>query len=410
MDHDRDPPAANVLTTRILHPQWEAPPGFAALTTPIHHASTVVFPNLAEMRARTWERDDSYTYGLHGTPTTMTLEHKLAQIEGGEFCVLSPSGLAAITLVDMALLKQGDEVLLPANVYAPNREFARAMLAHWGIATRLYDPLVGADLADLITPATRLVWIEAPGSITMEVPDVPALVAAVRAVNDTRLRDEQAGAGRIVTAVDNTWSAGIAFKPFEFGIDIAMQALTKYQSGGSDILMGALITRDHELHLKLKFAHMRLGHGVGADDAYLVLRGLQTLALRFAQHDAAGRSVARWCTEQPEITQVLHPALPSCPGHASWQRDFRGAGGLFSVVFDPAIPIERIERFVESLRLFPLGFSWGGATSLVMLYQAGRTPTFDQGRGTLVRLNIGLEAPADLIADLTQAMRALRSC
>jgi cystathionine beta-lyase len=283
------------------------------------------------------------------------------------------------------------------------------MLAHWGITTRIYDPLIGAGLADLITPATRLVWIEAPGSITMEVPDVPALVAAVQAANAARLRDRPDGTNRVVTAVDNTWSAGIAFKPFEFGIDIAMQALTKYQSGGSDTLMGALITRDRELHLKLKFAHMRLGHGVGADDAYLVLRGLQTLALRFAQHDASARSVARWCSEQPEITQVLHPALPSCPGHAAWRRDFNGAGGLFSIVFDPAIAVQRIEHFVEALRLFPLGYSWGGATSLAMLYQAGRTPTFDQGRGTLVRLNIGLEDPAELIADLTQAMHVLRA-
>jgi cystathionine beta-lyase len=407
MSEDKDTPPGRGVSTRTMHPEWQPATGFEALTTPIHHASTVVFPSLADMRERTWERDDSYTYGLHGTPTTMMLEHKLAEIEGGEFCVLAPSGLAAITLVDMALLKQGDEVLLPANVYAPNREFAHAMLSKWGITARSYDPMIGAGLLDLITPATRLVWIEAPGSVTMEVPDVAGVVAAVREANARR--DGSPTGEHIVTAIDNTWAAGLAFKPFDFGIDISMQALTKYQSGGSDVLMGALITRDRPLHLQLKFAHMRLGHGVGADDAYLVLRGLQTMPLRFARHDESARKVARWCAAQPEISRVLHPALESCPGHAHWQSSFTGAGGLFSVVFDPSIAVEHIECFVESLELFPLGYSWGGASSLAMLYQAGRTPTFEQGSGTLVRLNIGLEEPGDLIADLEQAMAALRA-
>lgn len=413
MSEDKETRPLRGIATRTLHPEWEPAVGFEALTTPIHHASTVVFPSLAEMRERNWERDDSYTYGLMGTPTTRMLEHKLAEIEGGEFCLLAPSGLAAITLADMALLGQGDEVLLPANVYAPNRDFAHTMLAKWGITTRTYDPMTGVGLADLITPATRLVWIEAPGSITMEVPDVVALVAAVDAANVKRQPQPGSATGsdgaRILTAIDNTWSAGLAFKPFDFGIDISMHALTKYQSGGSDVLMGALITRERSLHLQLKFAQMRLGYGVGADDAFLVLRGLQTMALRFARHDASAREVAHWCAAQPEIARVLHPALQNCPGHDHWKSTFTGAGGLFSVVFDPAIGLGHIERFVESLELFPLGYSWGGASSLAMLYQAGRTPTFEHGSGTLVRLNIGLEDPSDLIADLSQAMAGLRS-
>ncbi|WP_085318214.1 cystathionine beta-lyase [Derxia lacustris] len=393
--------SANALDTRLAQAGYQAPGSFESLVAPIHHASTVVFPNLAEMRARNWERDDVYTYGLHGTPTTRELEDRLADIEGGRHCVLAPSGLAAISMIDFAFLKTGDELLLPHNVYLPNRELARTLLADLGIVARHYDPLDAAALSLLITPRTRLVWLESPGSVTMEVADLRGLVAVVAAANARRPAAE-----RIVTALDNTWGAGLALKPFELGIDVSMQALTKYQSGGSDVLMGAAITRDQALHLRLKTSHMRTGLGVGADDAWLVLRGLKSLPLRYAAHDRGARALAHWLAARPEVARVLHPALPSCPGHEFWLRDFSGAGGLFSVVFDARYGTAQVERFVEALKLFPLGYSWGGASSLSMIYPPSRTGTLSE-KGAVVRFNVGLEAPDDLIADVAQALAQL---
>ncbi|WP_034411042.1 cystathionine beta-lyase [Derxia gummosa] len=387
--------------TRLAQAGYSAPGSFESLVAPIHHASTVVFPSLAEMRARNWERDDVYTYGLHGTPTTRELEDRLADIEGGQFCVLAPSGLAAISMIDFAFLKSGDELLLPHNVYAPSRELARTLLADLGIVTRYYDPLDAAALALLLTPATRLVWLESPGSVTMEVADLRGLVAQVAAANARRPAAE-----RIVTAIDNTWAAGLALKPFDLGIDISMQALTKYQSGGSDVLMGAAITREQALHLRIKTSHMRTGLGVGADDAWLVLRGLKSLPVRHAQHDRAGRELAGWLAARPEVKRVLHPALPGCPGHEFWQRDFSGAGGLFSVIFDERYSTAQVERFVEALRLFPLGYSWGGASSLSMVYAPSRTAWVKE-KGAIVRFNVGLEAVGDLVADVERALRVL---
>ncbi|CAN5165788.1 cystathionine beta-lyase [soil metagenome] len=391
-------------TTRIVHPEVRELGDFRTLTTPIHHASTVVFPSVADMRSRIWERDDIFTYGLQGTPTTRVLEQQLAMIEGAEHCLLAPSGLSAITIVDLALLKSGEQVLMPENVYHPSREFATRVLGGFGVQAAFYDPLDPSDLESRIGPSTRLVWLESPGSVTMEVPDLVAMLAIVARINAGRSPESH-----ITTAIDNTWSAGLGLNPFEFGIDISMQALTKYQSGGSDVLMGALLTRDRALHTTLKFTHMRLGLGVGPDDAYLVLRGLKSMAARFALHDASARQRADWCADQPEVAAVLHPALPSCPGHAFWKRDFSSAGGLFSIVLDARFSEAQVEAFVESLALFPLGYSWGGASSLSMVYAAGRTSTLGAAAGMLVRLNVGLEAVADLQADLEQAFSRLRA-
>ncbi|CAN5465623.1 cystathionine beta-lyase [soil metagenome] len=390
--------------TRIAHPELTQDGDFQALTTPIHHASTVLFASVADMRSRSWEIDGTFTYGLQGTPTTRVLEQQLSMIEGAQHCLLAPSGLSAITVVDLALLRAGDEVLMPDNVYHPSREFATKVLAGFGVKAGFYDPLDAAAFDAVITPSTRVIWFESPGSVTMEVPDLVALLAIVERHNVDRPAES-----RITTAIDNTWSAGLGLKPFDFGIDISMQALTKYQSGGSDVLMGALLTRDRELHTRLKFAHMRLGLGVGPDDAYLVLRGLKSMTARFAQHDASARQLAAWCALQPEVSTVLHPALPSCPGHEHWKRDFTSAGGLFSIVFDARFTDAAIEGFVESLALFPLGYSWGGASSLSMVYAAGRTPSLGPDAGVLVRLNIGLEAVGDLEADLGQAFSRLRA-
>lgn len=383
------------LNTRLTHSAYQAPDGFAAFPTAIHHASTVLFKDVAALRARQWQDKSAYTYGLHGTPTSFTLEARLAEIEQGKHCLLAPSGLAAITLVNMALLQSGDDVLLPDNVYNPNREQADWLARSFGISARYYDPLIGAGIADLILPNTKLIWTEAPGSVSMEVPDIPAICAAAHAKG-------------IVVAIDNTWSAGIAFAAFTHGVDIIMQALTKYQSGGSDVLMGAVITRDSALNTRLQAAHMRLGFGVGMDDVYLVLRNLPTLKLRFDAHDAGARKVANWLASRPEINKILHPAFPDCPGHEVWQRDFTGAGGLFSVLFDARYSEAQTDQFVNQLKLFKIGFSWGGAHSLCVPYRiAQMRPHWSHG-GILVRFNIGLEDPDDLIADIAQALASLQ--
>ncbi|GAB3433676.1 cystathionine beta-lyase [Massilia solisilvae] len=386
--------AKKSLQTKLIHSDYTAPEGFDAFPAAIHHASTVLFKDVAAMRSGDWKNKSAYTYGLHGTPTTFTLEARLAEIEGGSHCLLAPSGLAAISMIDLALLKSGDDVLLPDNVYNPNRELGRWLSQDFGITARHYDPLIGAGIADLIQSNTKLVWTEAPGSVSMEVPDLRAICDAAHA------------AGALV-ALDNTWSAGLALRGFDLGVDIIMQALTKYQSGGSDVLMGAVITREQALNDRIALAHMRLGMGVSADDAYLVMRGLPSMKLRFEAHDASARKVAAWLKARPEITRVLHPAFEDCPGHAFWRRDFTGAGGLFSVVFDAKYTEEQTDRFVDSLELFGLGYSWGGANSLVMPYRIQGMRRGWQDAGVLVRFNIGLEDTSDLIADLEQALAQL---
>jgi len=382
------------LQTTLIHTDYTPPAGFDAYPPGIHRASTVLFDNVAALRSGDWKNKTAYTYGLHGTPTTFTLEARLAEIEGGTHCLLAPSGLSAISMVDFALLKTGDDVLLPDNVYNPNRELGRWLQQDFGITARYYDPLVGAGIADLIQPNTKLIWTESPGSVSMEVPDLRAIVDAAHARG-------------VLVALDNTWSAGLALRGFDLGIDIVMHALTKYQSGGSDLLMGAVITRERAIHDKLATAHMRLGLGVSPDDAYLIMRGLPTMKLRFDAHDRAARKIAAWLKARPEIVRVLHPAFEECPGHEYWKRDFNGAGGLFSVIFDERYTEAQTDRFVDALTLFGLGYSWGGANSLVVPYRMGAIRRDWQEKGTLVRFNIGLEEPDDLIADIERALGEL---
>jgi cystathionine beta-lyase len=385
-------------TTALIHHRYRPPPGFESPQVGVHKASTVIFPDVAAMRARDWKHKDGYTYGLHGTPTTFTLEERIAHLEHGRQCLLAPSGLAAIALVDMALLKQGDELLIPLNAYGPGKDFALHQLAAWGIRTRFYDPLDTEGFAALITPATKLVWLEAPGSVTMEFPDLRGLVAAARA-------------RAVNTALDNTWGAGIAFNGFDLGdgvgCDIVMQALTKFPSGGGDVLMGSVTTCHEDLHLKLKMAHMRLGLGVSGNDAELVLRSLPSIALRYHAHDRTARVLAAWLQQRPEIARVLHPALEGSPGHAHWRATCTAAAGLFSVVFDPCFEPAQVDRFVDALRLFRIGYSWGGPVSLVVPYDLRTMRDPPPHAGTLVRLAIGLEAEADLRADLAQALSGL---
>jgi cystathionine beta-lyase len=382
------------LQTLLTTTDYKPPSGFAAFPTAIHHASTVLFKDVAALRARNWQDKNAYTYGLHGTPTTFTLEARLAEIEGGTHCLLAPSGLAAIAMIDFAFLKTGDDVLIPENVYGPNRELGNWLAKEFGIAARYYDPLIGEGIAALIQDNTRLIWTEAPGSVSMEIPDISAICRAAHARG-------------VLVALDNTWSAGLAFRAFDHGVDVVMQALTKYQSGGSDVLMGAVITRDKSIHQKIELAHMRLGMGVSADDVYLVLRGLSSMKLRFEAHDASARIVANWLKYRDEIAHVLHPAFPECPGHEIWKRDFTGAAGLFSVIFNERYSEAQTDAFIDALQLFKIGYSWGGANSLCVPYRMQTMRQQWTQAGQLVRLNIGLEDPQDLIADLEQALRVL---
>jgi cysteine-S-conjugate beta-lyase len=382
------------LITGLIHHAYEPPAGFDSPAPGVFKASTVIFPNTAALRARDWRRRDGYTYGLHGTPTTFLLEERIAALEGGLQCVLVPSGLAAVALVDMALLSPGDEVLLPANVYGPSRELARNELKRWGITHRLYDPMDAAALAAMIGPQTRLIWLEAAGSVTMEFPDLTGLVRVAREKG-------------VTTALDNTWGAGLALRGFDHGIDVVMQALTKYPSGGGDVLMGSVTTRDPALHERIKLTHMRLGLGVAANDAELVLRGLPTLAVRYAAQDATGRALAQYLATRPEASQVLHPALPGAPGHQHWKASCTQAAGLFSVMFDARFTVAQVHAFVDALRLFKIGFSWAGPVSLVVPYELSAMREAGHGpSGHLVRFSMGLEAVSDLQADLEQALAA----
>ena len=395
------------LPTRLIHHPYVPPEGFEAVQPGVHKASTVFFPDVQALRTNDWKDKSGYTYGLHGTPTSFMLEERLATLEGGRFCVLAPSGLSALTLVDMAFLRQGDELLIPDNAYGPGKAFAAGELAAWGIAHRFYNPMDPADLARCITPATRLVWFEAPGSVSLEFPDLPALAEVVQRANAGRDRP-------IVRALDNTWGAGIAFNAFELGMDVSMQALTKYPSGGADVLMGSVITRDEALHRQVLLTHMRLGLGVGANDAEAVLRALPSIGLRYRAHDEAARVLARWLQQQPAIAQVLHPALEGAPGHAHWktlcgaaQGGQGAAAGLFSVMINARYTQQQVDAFCDGLRLFKLGYSWGGPMSLVVPYNIASMrsrPPAHLKPGTLVRFSIGLEAVEDLRRDLQQAL------
>ena len=400
-------------STDLIHHPYQPPADFEAPQVGVFKASTVIFPNVAAMRTREWLDKSSYTYGLHGTPTTFTLEERLATLEGGTHCILTPSGLASIAQVDLALLKSGDEVLIPDNAYGPNKALAENELARFGISHQVYDPMNPDDLAARITTRTRLVWLEAAGSVSMEFPDLPALVRVCRERS-------------VLCALDNTWGAGLAFNAFDLtpgkgeaplGVDLTIHALTKYPSGGGDVLMGSIVTRSDALAKTIKLSYMRLGTGVGANDVEMVLRALPSLPLRYRAQDLAARELAQWCTQQKQFVQVLHPALPQAPGHAHWQRlcvtsqEPQGlAAGIFSVVVDARYNTQAVDAFCDALKLFKIGYSWGGPMSLVVPYHlsAARqlaTPQLHAGR--VVRLCIGLEAVHDLQRDIAQALEQL---
>jgi cysteine-S-conjugate beta-lyase len=390
-------------TTQLIHHPFQPPEGYSAPQPGVFKASTILFPNVAVLRERYKDEvGHQYTYGTKGTPTTFLLEERLCTLEGGTYCSLAPSGLAAIALVNLALLKSGDDILIPDNVYGPSKTLAAGELARFGISYQLYDAMNPADLAAKISLKTKLVWLEAPGSVTLEFPDLPELVRICRA-------------NKVLIALDNTWGAGIAFNPFEQGVDITIHALTKYPSGGGDVLMGSVITRDAALNSQIKHCHMRLGYSVGVNDIETILRSLPSLALRYAAHGAAAQALAVWCQQRPEIAHVLHPALPGSPGHSHWQAlcPTGLSAGLFSIMLHERYSSAQVDAFCDALNVFKIGFSWGGPMSLVVPYKVRQMRTLPLPEylqnGHLVRFSMGLEALEDLQTDLDQAFKQAMS-
>jgi cysteine-S-conjugate beta-lyase len=381
--------------TKLIHSDAKIPQGYRSLATPVYRGSTTVFPSAAAVRD-TWDQHRvGYTYGLYGTPTVLELAARICELESGKHTILTPGGQNAISLINLALLQAGDHMLIPASVYFPNRKLATTLLTRFGVSASYYDPMIGAGIAALIQQNTRLVWCESPGSITMEVQDLPAIVALAHA-RDVRV------------VLDNTWSAGILLDAFHHGVDITMQAVTKYIGGHSDLLLGSVTVRDDALYRRLGVAQQVLGSNVSPDDCSLALRGLQTLGVRLAAIETSALAVAKWLAARPEVERVLHPALESCPGHEFWKRDFLGSSGVFSIVFKPGPTQEQVFAFVDSLQLFKVGYSWAGVTSLAVAYDIGRIPGRPPYDHRIVRLSIGLEDTEDLLGDLEQALAKLK--
>lgn len=357
----------------------------------VYHASTVLFPSVEACR----KREQKYLYGRRGTPTAHALEEAITDLEGGHHTRLMPSGLCAISTALLAVLSSGDHLLVTDSAYLPTRQFCDGMLARMGIETEYYDPLIGSGIEAKLRPNTRLVFVESPGSQTMEVQDVPAIAAAAR----------KAG---ILTAIDNTWATGALFPAIARGCDISIQALTKYVGGHSDVMLGS-VTVTEPLAERLDKAWNELGLCAGPDDVYLGLRGIRTLGVRLARHMESALKIAAWLRGREEIAAVLHPGLPGAPGHDLWKRDFKGASGLFSIVFKPCRD-EAFSAFVDGLDHFGIGYSWGGFESLAVPFNPAsyRTATRWDHQGPALRLHIGLEDPNDLLADLEAGFGRLR--
>ncbi len=381
--------------SKLIHPGAHAPGNFRSLTTPIYRGSTVVFERQADVSDDWRQTENGYTYGLYGTPTVLELGARVAEIEGARHSFIVPGGQAAISLIYLAYCKTGSHALVPFTAYGPNRELAAGLLRRLGITVEAYDPLIGGGIANLLRDETALVWVESPGSVTMEVQDVPAIVAA-------------AHARRVTVALDNTYAAGVLFDAFAHGVDVSMQALTKYVGGHSDLLLGSVSVADGAGYEAVGTACKQLGMAVSPDDCSLALRGMKTLGVRLERLEKSALEVAGWLSDHPHIATVLHPALPSCPGHEHWRRDFTGSSSIFSVIFDERFTAGQASAFADRLRLFKIGFSWGGVTSLVVVYPNLDRPGKNYG-GRLVRLNVGLEEPSDLIADLAQSLSAMGS-
>jgi cystathionine beta-lyase len=390
---DEPKPATRVVSAG-RRPEWTA----GIVNTPVWRASTILYDTVADLRAAAG-RDTHHRlfYGRRGTPTQWSLADALTELEpGAEGTFLYPSGVAAVAATMLTLLSPGDELLLVDSAYDPTRSMANGLLKRMGIATRFYDPLIGAGIAELIGERTRAIFLESPGSLTFEVQDVPAIVAAAKARG-------------VATILDNTWATPLLFPAIRHGIDYSVLAGTKYVVGHSDVMLGA-VTAGPGRFAKLRDTSFQLGQVASPDDSWLASRGLRTMAVRLKQHEATALEIARWLQGREEVAAVLHPALPDHPGHALWRRDFRGSAGLFSFVLKGGDEASRA-ALIDALHHFGIGYSWGGYESLALpvdphRYRSATTPDF---AGPLVRLQIGLEDAADLIADLERGLEAFRA-
>jgi len=388
--------------TALIHAPRKAPQYISTVQPPLFRASTIIFNNTDALFNRHWSDDYDYSYGTHGTPTTFTLGDNIAQIEGGQYCLLAPSGLSAINLVNSCFLSQGDEVWVADNIYGPNMEHLRNLETRYGITVKIYNSIDATTFQP--TDKAKLIWLEAAGSVTLEFPDLTGLVKKAKAHN-------------ILTALDNTWGAGLAFNAFDFGdehlaVDMTVHALTKYPSGGGDILMGSVVTRDQKLHHQLFRMHAIQGISVSGDDVAQVQRSLASMQLRYQHQSQTALTLLAWLKQQPEFVQVLHPADAESAGHQHWKEICKQehSAGLVSVIFKAEYTLEDIRRFCDALELFKLGFSWGGPVSLVMLYNLKEIRVLQHThlqQGLLVRFCIGLEHPADLIQDIENALKQL---
>ncbi|HEX7327318.1 MAG TPA: cystathionine beta-lyase [Casimicrobiaceae bacterium] len=388
------PPSNLSAATRVVHAGREPRRFLGAVNTPVFRASTILFPTLDDLERASRGEYDGITYGLHGLPTVVDLQDALAELEGGAGALVVPSGLTATTFPLLALANPGDHVLVADCVYGPTRRFCDHHLRRLGVTVDYYDPLIGSGIAALMKPNTRIVFTESPGSLTFEVQDLPAIAAA-------------AHANGAVVILDNTWATPLGLRSFDLGVDVSVHAATKYIGGHSDVLLGAVIANARTLPA-LKTLWTDLGITPSPDDCFLALRGLRTLAVRLERHQASALRVAAWLAERPEVDEVLYPALPGARGHALWKRDYALACGLFGVILKP-VAHERLAAMLDGMRLFGLGWSWGGFESLIIPTWPERTrsATAWSTAGPCVRLHIGLEDPDDLIADLADGLQRL---
>ena len=383
--------------TRLVHAARDPERNFGVVNPPVYRASTIIYPTMADFDNRASRRYTSFSYGLAGTPTSLALAEAVADLSGGARALIVSSGLAAVTQTLTAFLKAGDHLLVPDSTYGPTRAFTTNVLTRFGVEVTFYDPLAAAGIASLLRPNTRVVYLESPGTATFEVQDVPAIAAAAHA------RDA-------LVVLDNTWATPLFFRSFEHGVDVEVQAGTKFLAGHSDLLVGAITTRDEALFRTVKDGVLLFGDGVAPDVCYETLRGMRTLAVRLRHHERSALAVAEWLAARPEVARVLHPALPTDPGHAVWKRDFLGSSSLFGVLLrashEPAVA-----AMVNGLRLFKIGASFGGFESLVTppRPEANRTVRAWRPDGFLLRLHVGLEAVEDLIADLEEGFERLNA-
>ena len=354
-----------------------------AVNTPVYHASTIIYPSLAAIRGT---EKIPYTYGRRGTPTTSALQDAMNVLEGADGTMLTPSGASAVSLAIMTAVSAGSHLLMVDSAYQPTRKLCDQLLSEYGVETEYYDPLIGGDIDTLIRDNTALIFMESPGSQTFEMQDVPAIVAVAKEKG-------------VMTAIDNTWATPLLFKPLAFGVDMSIQAATKYIVGHADALLGTIATTEAH-HAKLRSVHGQIGFCAGPDDIYLALRGLRTMPTRLKQHQHAALDIAKWLQALPFVRRLLYPALPDAPGHDIWQRDFTGAAGLFSFELDPCSE-EQLAAMLDNLKLFGMGYSWGGFESLIVPCEITRTATVFETDGQMLRLNIGLEHIDDLKKDLS---------